>query len=60
MTYDPRFDEELLAHYDEQGRAADYLATLNRMRRNGHEPSGPGAPLPGSQHYHRSTGGEPQ
>lgn len=47
------FDEALLEHYDDLGSMADYQATLERMRRNGYEPRGPGAPQPGSPFYKR-------
>ena len=49
--YDPSFDEALLAHYDDNMDYTGYAATLERMRRNGCHPCGPGAPLPGSTYY---------
>lgn len=54
MTYtrkQAQFDEALLEHYDELGLHGEYQATLRRMRQNGYEPKGTGAPLPGSAYY---------
>jgi hypothetical protein len=53
--YNPSMDEALLAHYDEIGSHSDYRRTLERMRAHGYEPSGPGAPLPGSPYYNKGN-----
>lgn len=46
-----RLDEALLEHYDDLMRVHEYQTVLERMRRNGVEPRGAGAPQPGSPFY---------
>lgn len=39
-----RMDEALLEHYDDLMLVNEYNTVLDRMRRNGYTPTGPGAP----------------
>ncbi len=58
MEYNRRqreFDEALLEHYDDLNDWVNYQRTLERMRRNGYEPQGRGAPLPNSPFYNRGN-----
>lgn len=56
MAYSPELDEAWLEHFDNNMDHVGYRETLERMRANGHEPKGEGAPLPESQYHITKTG----
>jgi hypothetical protein len=45
------FDEALLEHYDDLMDHQNYQTVLDRMRKNGYEPTGEGAPRKTSPYY---------